>query len=137
MIAASTWDEITFVCRELQYRPTSEVRGITYHVDGAPRMIVLFDCWTENAVTMHQWCEAPRYFSRKMIREAFRYAFEIADKEVAIGIVRSDNETAMRLDKGLGFTEAAVIKDAHGPGIDMHILQLRRGECRWYKPHGN
>lgn len=118
----------------LEYSPTAEVRGLTYKTaDGIPRLVVLFDCWTGNAVTMHQWCEAPRYFSRAMIRECFRYAFEIGGKEIAIGLVRSDNQTALRLDKGLGFEEVATIKDAHAPGVDMIILQLRRDKCRWYK----
>jgi len=136
VIRASTYEELEFACTQLKYSPTSELRGLTYVSDGPPRMIVLFDCWTENTVTLHQWCEAPRYFSRQMIRETFRYAFEDGDKGIVIGTVRSDNPTVLRLDLGLGFETVGVIKDAYGPGIDMHILQLRRDNCRWYKPNG-
>jgi len=136
VITQSTYSELEFACHQLKYSPTAELRGLTYTSDGQPRMIVLFDNWTENTVTMHQWCEAPRYFSRSLIKESFRYAFGIGGKEISIGLVRSDNPVALRLDRGLGYTDVGVIKDAYGPGIDMHILQLRRDACRWYKSDG-
>jgi len=132
VIAASTYEEIATACRLLELHPTSEVRGITYTTDGAPRLIVLFDNWTEGSVTMHQWCEHPRYFSRAMLRECFKFAF--GDKRtVAIGTVRSDNPAALEVDRKIGFETACVIPDVYGPGIDLHILHLRRDKCRWYK----
>ena len=131
MIAASTDAEIAFACRELQHHPSYEVRGITYTKDGAPRLIVLYDGWTENSVMMHQWCEHPKYFTRAMLRECFKFAF--THKEIVLGTVRSDNARALEVDRKIGFEPVAVVKDVYGPGIDMHLLQLRRGDCRWYK----
>jgi len=132
VIDASTAGELRFACFELQHYPTSELRGITYRVDGEPKLIVLFDNWTDNSVSMHQWCEHPKYFTRAMLRECFKFAFD--HKGIAIGTVRSDNPKALEVDRKIGFTPVAVIPDVYGPGIDMHILQLRRDDCRWYKP---
>lgn len=134
-IDAATDEQLTFLCQKLEIQPTSGMRGVALTVDGEAVLIVGYDNWTDGAVSMHQWAKHPKYFGRDILRESFRFAFEIGDKLVAVATVRSDNPRALAVDKKIGFSEVAVIPDAYGAGIDMHILQLRRDNCRWYR-HG-
>jgi hypothetical protein len=132
-IVAASPDELDFLCTQIGYTPTKDITGIALHVDGAPKLIVGYDQWTDNAVTMHQWAEHPRYYGRGMIREAFRYPFEMANRGMVFGVVRSDNAHTLAVNAKLGFQTAAILPDVYGPGIHAHVFRLRRGECRWYK----
>jgi hypothetical protein len=136
MIRAATWGELVLTAAKLELVLSPAAKGMAYEVDGAVRLVVIFDNWTDGAVQMHQWCEHPRYFSRTMIREVFRYVFGVCGKQVAIGVVRGDNPNALVVDAKLGFKLVGEIRDAYGPGIHMFILQMRRDECRWYKHLG-
>jgi RimJ/RimL family protein N-acetyltransferase len=130
-IVASNPDHLKFLCDKIEYVPTVNMRGITLLSDGEPVLIVGYDGWTEGSVVMHQWAKEPRYFGRDILRAAFQYPFG-AGLQVVFGQVRSDNPAALEADRKIGFSTVAVIPDAYGPGVDMHFLQLRRENCRWY-----
>lgn len=131
-IVASTPEHLQFLCAELEYVPAPNLKGITLLSDGEPVIVIGYDCWTSGSVAMHQWIKHPKYVQRDILREAFRYPFEIGNLQVVIAVVRSDNPKALKLDKRIGFQEVAVIPNAYGPGVDMHILQLPRHQCKWY-----
>lgn len=133
LIVASTPGHLQLLCKELDYLPAPNLKGITLLVDGEPVIVIGYDCWTDGSVSMHQWAKHPKYFGRDILREAFRYVFEIGQKQVTIAIVRSDNPRALAVDRKIGFEPVATIKDGYGLGVDMHILQLRRENCRWFK----
>lgn len=135
-IVAATPEHLTLLCKELDYLPAPNLKGIALLVDGEPVIVIGYDCWTDGSVSMHQWAKHPKYFGREILRESFRYAFEIGDKRVAIAVVRSDNPRALAVDMKIGFKPQTVIPDAYGLGVDMHILTLKRDECRWYKSNG-
>lgn len=132
-IRHSTNEELSWLCQELEIHPTSAMRGLTLLVDDTPVLMVGYDNWTEGAVSMHQWAVHPKYFGRDILREAFRYPFGIGNKSVAVATVRSDNPRALEVDRKIGFKDIAVIPDAYGPGVNMHILTLYRHSCRWYR----
>jgi RimJ/RimL family protein N-acetyltransferase len=130
-IRQSTKEELEKLCREVQLVPTGNLRGISLIVDGEAVLIVGYDGWTDGSVVMHQWCKHPRYYGRRMMHEAFRYPFEIAGLQVVLGTVRSDNPRALEINRKLGFLTAAIIPNAYGPGVDLHLLQLPRHLCKW------
>ncbi len=133
-IVASTPEHLTLLCKELEYIPAPNLKGITLLVDGEPVIVIGYDCWTEGSCAMHQWIKDPRYVQRDILREGFRYPFGIGNLQVVMAVVRSDNQKALRFDTHLGFVPLAVVPDAYGPGIHMHILTLKRNDCRWYRP---
>jgi L-amino acid N-acyltransferase YncA len=88
-----------------------------------------FDRWTETAVEMH--CAGdPGWLDREMLYKAFSYPFIQAGLKVAIAVVSSSNEDALRLNRRLGFREVCRIADAMDDG-DMVIMEIRPDECRW------
>lgn len=130
-IRASTLAELVKLCVEVELVPTANLRGITLLVDDEPVILVGYDGWTSGSVVMHQWIKSPRYVGRDIIKEAFRYPFEIGGLQSVLATVRSDNQKALDLDRRLGFQTAAIIPDGYGPGVDLHILHLPRHQCRW------
>ena len=132
-IIAATDEHLALLCSKVEYVASPNMRGIALLVDDVPQIVVGYDGWTEGSVVMHQWISHPRYLGRDIIREAFRFPFSNGLRTV-LGVVRSDNPEALRLDAGLGFLTAAVIPDAYGPGVDMHILHLPSHLCKWYTP---
>lgn len=134
-IRASTPEELTRLCHHVSLMPTMQLRGITLLSHAEPVIIVGYDGWTDGSVVMHLWIKHPRYVGRDILREAFRYPFEIGGLQTVIGTVRSDNPEALKFDLGIGFQQAAVIPNAYGPGVDLHLLHMPRNLCKWYKPH--
>jgi RimJ/RimL family protein N-acetyltransferase len=130
-IRQSNAEELEKLCREVQLVPTANLRGLSLIVDGEAVLIVGYDGWTDGSCVMHQWCKHPRYYGRRMMHEVFRYAFEIAGLQVVLGTVRSDNPHALEINRKLGFQTAAVVPDAYGPGVDLHLLSLSRHQCKW------
>lgn len=83
---------------------------------------------------MHMAGDGKHWISRKFIREAFRYAFEVCGYNVVFGMVPSGNRAAYEIDIRLGFKEVATIVGAHPDGA-LHFLMMRREDCRWLKEH--
>jgi RimJ/RimL family protein N-acetyltransferase len=133
-IRSSTPAELEKLCREVELVPTVNLRGVTLEVNGEAVLIVGYDGWTDGSCVMHQWAKHPKYFGRDILREAFRYAFGVAGLQTVIGTVRSDNPKALEVDRKIGFLTAAVVPNAYGPGVDLHLLHLPRHLCKWYKP---
>lgn len=133
-IRASTPEELMRLCFHVQLVPTFNLKGITLLSNGEPVIIVGYDGWTEGSVVMHQWIKHPRFVGRDILREAFRYPFEVGGLQTVIATVRSDNEAALTIDRKVGFEDVAVVPDAYGPGVDLHLLHLPRSKCKWYKP---
>lgn len=84
---------------------------------------------------MHVVIKRPELLSRRIIREAFTYAFDICNCEAVLGLVDSENHEAMSLDLRLGFRVIARVPNGGSDG-DLVILQMTRDKCRWLrKPH--
>jgi RimJ/RimL family protein N-acetyltransferase len=94
--------------------------------------MVGYDSWTDNACNMHVALDS-RYATRPLLREAFKVVFDRLGKGVVFGAVRSDNPHALDFDKRLGFRELTVLRDAHAKGVHIHVLEMRRENCRWLR----
>lgn len=87
--------------------------------------MVGYDRWTDNSCEMHVAVDSPMVI-RHLLYPAFEYPFLQCGKGVVIGLVRSDNYKAIKLDKHLGFTELQRIKDGHSKGVDLIIFEMRK-----------
>lgn len=83
---------------------------------------------------MHAVIQRPEYVSPRMVREVFRYPFEVANCEAVLALVDSTNEAAMSLDTRLGFKVIATIPNGGLDG-DLNVMQMLRSECRWLRRH--
>lgn len=92
--------------------------------------MVGYDAWTPNSCSMHVAIDEP-IAVRKMIKPAFAIPFKELGRGVVTGSVLSTNTKALAFDKHLGFKEVGFIPDGFQPGVGIHILMMRREECRW------
>lgn len=99
--------------------------------DGCLVAGVVLDSYVSGArCCMHVAAEGRDWLNREFLWLCFHYAFEQLGCNVVIGLVRSDNEAALRFDTHLGFEEVARIPGGSGD-CDLVILAMQRKTCRW------
>ncbi|CAB5223184.1 hypothetical protein UFOVP381_5 [uncultured Caudovirales phage] len=82
---------------------------------------------------MHVVNLGTRRTPRKLLWAAFDYPFNQVGVEAVLGIVNSNNDSAIRFDKHLGFKEVMRLDGLHDGGGDIVIFRMNRDECRWIK----
>lgn len=92
--------------------------------------MVGYDGWTPNSCAMHVAIDEPLAL-RRLIEPGFKLPFLDLSFGVVFGHVISTNERALKLDLHLGFREVCFLRDAWKPGVGIHLLEMRREECRW------
>lgn len=111
---------------------TSDTKGIVAENEEGERLgAAICDQWTWTSVTVHQIILAPMILRHGFFEEVAEYVYVHADRAIMYGLVPSDNKRALKLNKNIGFTEVARLKDAVNFGIDMVILELRKNDCRF------
>ncbi len=103
--------------------------------EGGLVAVVGYNAFTGTSCQMHMAGDHPRWMTRKFLYEAFRYPFETLGLTMVLGNVPSGNIRALRIDLKLGFTELLYIPGAHPDG-GIHLLQMKRENCRWLRNHG-
>lgn len=93
--------------------------------------VVAFTGYNGSSLQMHMAGEGP-WITRHYLREVFRYVFVTCDCKVAFGMVPSGNVKALDIDRRFGFKELANIEGGHPDG-SLHILMMRREDCRWLR----
>lgn len=92
---------------------------------------VLFEDWNGANILMHVAAKpGRRWLNREFLKACFSYPFNQLGVKRVTGVVPSANKDAMRFDLHLGFSLEATLKEAHPDG-DLHILAMRREDCRW------
>lgn len=81
-------------------------------------------------VNMHLAAHGSSWLTREFLWICFDYPFNQLGCRRVTGIVPASNERAMKFDKHLGFELEATLKDA-APDGDVHLLCMRRDQCRW------
>jgi hypothetical protein len=83
---------------------------------------------------MHAVIQRPEYVSPRIVREVFRYPFEVCNCEAVLALVDSTNDAAMSLDTRLGFKQVHTVPNGGTDG-NLNVLQMLRSECRWLRSH--
>lgn len=76
--------------------------------------------------------QKPECLTRKVIREAFRFPFEVAGCKVMLALVDSDNAASISLCERTGFEKSLVIPDGGLVG-DLIVYQMRKDSCPWLR----
>lgn len=92
--------------------------------------MVGFDGWTGNSVVMSVALDNPASL-RSLIRPAFDYAFNQANRGVALATVKGSNKRSLRLCNRVGLREVYRVRDGVAVGEDLVIFEMRREDCRW------
>lgn len=110
---------------------SEDFRAIGRVKDGKLVAVCAFTGYNGASLQMHMAIDGGM-LSRHHLKESFRYAFEICDCKVVFGMVPAGNTRALEIDLRLGFEEVANIAGAHPDG-SLHILMMRRENCRWLR----
>jgi RimJ/RimL family protein N-acetyltransferase len=133
IVRAAPKEHYTWLTDRAGLVASSEFRAIEA-VDGDGRIagMVGYDSWTPNGVFMSVALDNPIY-ARTLLPHAFQYPFVEAGREVAVVLVRSDNERSRRLVQHLGFKWAYIIKDGWAKDIHLFLYEMRREDCRYIR----
>lgn len=128
-----------FFYSRLRLSPTKDFRGVLWipneyrgqlasmdHVAAA----VGFHTFIGRVCCMHTVIQKPEFVTRKMIRDAFHYVFVVAGCEAVLGLVDTENKSAIEFDTRLGFKEVYRIKEGGLDG-DLIVYEMKRMDCRW------
>lgn len=111
---------------------TEHTRGfVVEDRHGSVMAAVVFEHWTKTCVTVHWALFNPLALRHGLLEEIARYAFVEGDRIKIVSPVPSDNEKALRLNRKLGFTEVARVKDMFDHGVDAVIVELHRDDCKY------
>jgi L-amino acid N-acyltransferase YncA len=107
------------------YAPSDGFQAIEA-VNAAGRIVgmVGYDHWSPRSVQMHVALERPGC-CRRLLREAFRYPFELCGIGCVVGITGLDSRSA-RMAERLGFREVG-----RAPNAELVFWEMRRNECPW------
>lgn len=114
---------------------SSDLQCIGRVAEGEIIGVVGYNNFTGTSCHMHMAGEG-RWVNRDFLYTAFGYPFDHLGLTMVFGVVPSGNIRALGIDRKLGFEELIYIPGAHPDG-GLHILQLKRENCRWLrKNHG-
>ena len=91
----------------------------------------IMDTWTNSSCQIHFVIANPLVLRHGFFQEISRFVFDTSKRIKMIGIVPSDNERALRMDRKIGFVEVARIKDGHDFGVDSVVMELTRENCNF------
>lgn len=117
-----------WLCERIGLVPTPQLVCIGSHGTHG-RAVIGFDGFNDASALIHVAGEG-RWMSRLLLKLVFEYAFVTAKLKVLVGLVPSGNESALRLNKHLGFKIVANIPDAHPDG-SLIVMAMHKDECRW------
>lgn len=93
---------------------------------------VLWDNFVGRTCTISIAIQDKEIFTRKIIKECFRYPFEEAGREVVLALVDSHNEKSIKLCEGVGFERVSVLPNGGMDG-DLIVFAMTKAACRWIR----
>ena len=107
-----------------------QLRGVKAVQDGRIVAMLGFDGWTPAACSVHVAVEHPAAL-RHVLRLGFSIPFVEMGKHVVIAAVLSTNKRSLNLVRHLGFRESGRIRNGWAVGVNLHLFEMQRSDCRW------
>ena len=123
-----------WLCHRIGLVPSPDFRAIgsASPIDSRLRGVVGYDGYNGASVVMHMAGE-PGWIDKAILYAAFDYPFNVLGCNQVLGFVPSDNNTALEIDKRLGFEVVTELEGAHPDG-SLFVLRLKRENCKWIAP---
>tara|TARA_R110002020_G_scaffold230092_5_gene440880 strand:+ start:4756 stop:5190 length:435 start_codon:yes stop_codon:yes gene_type:complete len=93
----------------------------------------IMDSWTKTSVQVHQVIENPMVLRHGFFEEISHFVFVTSWRRVMVGLVPANNEKAIKLNKHIGFSEVARIRNGYDTDIDYIIMEMRDEDCQFLK----
>lgn len=91
---------------------------------------VFFTDYNVASVQIHVAAFQHNWLNRELLWTVFDLPFNVFNVRKLLGLVRSTNKRAIRLDLKLGFVLETTVKDVFPDG-DMLVFSMLRENCRW------
>lgn len=106
-------------------------KGIVVYDNNGIAAIAVFDSFTVDGCSVHLAIDNPLAIRHGLFSEVARHAFHACGRKRVFGLVPSNNEKALKLDRHIGFKEVARIPNAVAEGVDYIVMCMEKSECRW------
>lgn len=121
-----------FLKQHAGVHPSGDLKMIGWVAEGELKIVVGLNGWIGQTCQIHlAFAPGWTYSPKEMLKEVFNYAFNTAKRDMLIGIVNSQNVSAMRMDFHLGFTELFRLPALHDYGGDIVVLGMTREQCKY------
>lgn len=130
-----------FLQEELGVLPAADFRGALFapeHVRNAlitkesAAVVVGWHGFTGRTCNISIVVQKPEYLTRWVIREIFRFPFEICGLSAVIATVDSNNHKSIELCRRSGFELMCVIESGGDTG-DLLCFVMHKSKCRWLR----
>lgn len=105
--------------------------------DGKPVCVVIYNWFRQmehgNDCRVIICSDDPSWCLPGVLRELFRYPFEVAGCERITAVIRDGNNRSLKLCLGLGFRREGVMRRAHNGRTNALLLGMLKHECKWLK----
>ncbi len=105
--------------------------GIVARKQGRIVAMAVFDSFTEVACNVHMAIDDPFVLRHGFLEGMGNYLFNVRNRQRLYGLVPSNNDRALKLNKHIGLTELAVIPNAVAEGVDYIVMTMEKADCRW------
>lgn len=132
-----------FMKDQLQLRPTADIRGFLkvddkyFNQIARPEDVGVGVCWDNfigRTCVISIVVQDPKMLTRRVVRECFRYPFEVAGCNAVLALVDSNNTKSFDLCCRSGFKAAHIVPNGGLEG-DLVVFQMLRTECPWLRMH--
>jgi len=132
IIHAAPQEHLPWLIERVQYSPTALLKALEA-IDSTGRIVGMigFDNWMPNSCEMHLAIDKPLAI-RLLAPPAFRYAFEIRDREYIIALSPASRSRVLKWGARIGFKEVHRLKDGCAKDDDLVYATLHRDECTWF-----
>jgi hypothetical protein len=91
----------------------------------------IWDNWTPNSVQCHMISvDTKALLESTFITDVFTHIFIEKGVKLIYGLLRSDNEPALKRAKFFGFNEKTRLENGWSDGVDYVLVELKKEHCR-------
>lgn len=95
--------------------------------------VVAFNGFVGSCAHMHTG-GVGNWVNRDLLIQSFNYPFVQLKLNYLFATVDSDNYRALKFDRHIGFKDWQILPEGSKDGRNLHILRMRRNECKWIQP---
>ena len=104
---------------------------VAYDDNGIIQAVCVMDSWTPDTCQVHFAIDNKFVIRGGFLNEIARHCFVTCGRKRIFGLVPSNNDRAIRLDRHIGFTEVARVPHGYSEGVDYIVFGMDKADCRW------
>lgn len=108
-----------------------DTQGIVAMDEDGIAAMVIFDTFTVRSCNVHMAIERVAAVRAGLFTEVAVHGFHVCGKDRFFGLVPSNNEKALKLNRNIGFEIVTEVPDALDDGVGYTVMRLNKQDCRF------